>query len=416
MRQMLADHGGEPAALFISVPDQQLAGLALHVCCHLRVPGASADRAFQPEFLVEPMCGQLGDCLQRAGLTAAVALEQAASAQTAVARVMRVVSQITRDTAGTKSASRSSLESSEDVNASRRAADRVAAAPAVREAVHAASRLASGAQTDATMPELRDAVRALELGDLGADVALLLHQEKLAAHPTGKPLSTQAQAVWSAVHELRGALHRARVRQYESVVPEGVQLGPLIDGVSCGRLNVSLLQGSTVTVATPAQQRLHALMRAWPLLIAIMREVHPRDSGAEMTLLALGRTAFDGWSKTRPDGALLYLTSIFERVEKRYHQEHLRGFQAEHTWAEVLAAQEAKNARDRATEQAISGGAAAAGKDRAAEAAKAKEAAAEAAKAKEAAKAAAPAEAGAPEPAGSKPEDGAAKAAAAKKK
>ena len=366
---LMADHGGEPASLFAAVPDDKLAKLASTACRMFGIIGQV--ESFDAEFMVEPLCVHLADRLQRSGMSAAAQLAGASEASkgrpTELARALRVVTQLSRLAVGSTSGNARS-EPSEDVNACRRAAERIGASGQVREAVLALGRLAVAGQADAadhTLPELRESVRALELGDLGAELAILLHQEKLTAQPSGKQMSTSAQSVWTAIYEMRSILQRARVRQFDTVVPEGVQLSELIDGVSCGKLSVQLLMGSSVGGSAGAQARLHQLLRAWPLLIALVREVHPGDEQAEMTLLQLGKTAFDGAARTRPDGALAYLASIFERMEKRYHAEYLRGFQSEHSWASVVAHQEEKNAKAHATSQLMGAAVSAADKSKA---------------------------------------------------
>jgi len=227
---------------------------------------------------------------------------------------------------------------SSDKAAAHRAAEKIAASQAAVLALQEVTELAKTAfddPLDPTAGKLREAVSALVRGNNGADICQLLYQEKLTAAPTGTAFSPGAQSVWAMIGVLVPRLHDARKLEYTELFPRGVEVGALLTAVNTGALTVALLEGKEASKASAAE-KMSALMRSWPALIALLTEVFPRDKGLARAFMLTGMDAFDT-GRARPAVAIeLMIEALFKE-----YTEQFRRFQAgllplgPPTWAEI---------------------------------------------------------------------------------
>jgi hypothetical protein len=196
------------------------------------------------------------------------------------------------------------------------ALERIGASP---EASTAVARCYESAVTGAGSAAEQAAVlagraRELELGKFGADVAAILHQENLAAPPTGThALSVPARAVFQHFDVIRPRLWKARAMAIEKSVPEGVSALALVKAATHGLLTVPLVAGAAVAAADV--EVMAGLARAMPMLVALVREVTPRDAAAAQELLELWRVAS---AKAMPaERGRAKVAAIFEAYAKR---------------------------------------------------------------------------------------------------
>ena len=84
--------------------------------------------------------------------------------------------------------------------------------------------------------------------------------------------------------------------RFRKLCPAGIEVGALVTAVSRGKLSVATLVPAGVAAAksskAPAELS-EAVLRAWPVLMAVVREVNPRDTTAETELLKISVNAFD---------------------------------------------------------------------------------------------------------------------------
>jgi hypothetical protein len=168
---------------------------------------------------------------------------------------------------------------------------------------------------------------------LSADVALILHQESLDRVPqTGATAASPgALRVYEHMYQLRPRLESARVRGYEQLVPKAVTAQALVKAAVTGQLTTQLLVGTGVT--EPAA-RLRALARVWPVLMEIMREVHPRDATVPLTFLGMAHEAFDVGSANPQMAVQMVVTASVEAMARRF-MEWLRGVGDMPSWTAV---------------------------------------------------------------------------------
>jgi len=130
-------------------------------------------------------------------------------------------------------------------------------------------------------------------------------------------------------------LHDARKLEYTELFPRGVEVGALLTAVNTGLLTVALLEGKEASKASAAE-KMAALMRSWPSLIALLTEIFPRDKGLARAFMLTGMDAFDT-GRARPAVAIeLMIEALFKE-----YTEQFRRFQAgllplgPPTWAEI---------------------------------------------------------------------------------
>ena len=279
-RSIVKEVAPEVAILVASVPDADLVKLFKLLASNLKVLDSEVE---WDNWGVLPMvCSRVVSSLDNARVTAAEALARATFSGSELGRVAFAVSSLERS----GSTRYANADSAGDGDAVRSAAQRIADDHTALAAVLEAAKLArSDASEGDSLPLLRAKVGAMELGPFGADVALLLHQEKLAASPSGA--SSAAQRVLEKVREVRTGLASARLALWRRVVPDGISLADMIAAVNCGKITSSVLIGKN-----PAGGASAALSRVWPLLVAMVRQLWPRDTEVEYTLLRMARELF----------------------------------------------------------------------------------------------------------------------------
>jgi hypothetical protein len=143
---------------------------------------------------------------------------------------------------------------------------------------------------------LRTGCKAALLGPYGSDIALIMNQEKLEP-PKGATISPSASRVWSLLCTAAQRLREAVMLHYRKLLPDGIKAEALVTALACGKLTVALMVPAAATAAAKsdkaaAEVRM-ALMRAWPVVMAILAEVNPRDESAQDTLLKMSLDVFN---------------------------------------------------------------------------------------------------------------------------
>jgi hypothetical protein len=175
----------------------------------------------------------------------------------------------------------------------RTAAGRIADVGSAEVTLEKIVELAKEAGTDVSkntvmLAELQVAQRNSEFG---ADLALLLGQEKLLRAPSGVPSNTGR--VWNLVWELYTRVPAARVVKFEQMLPTAVDDLELVTAVGRGKVTMSLICGKPEKTATFAEQKA-AVLDAWPVLVALHRECFPRGADdAQQGLLEMAHDSFD---------------------------------------------------------------------------------------------------------------------------
>jgi hypothetical protein len=174
----------------------------------------------------------------------------------------------------------------------RRAAEQLAAS---KPGLAAVATLEGLARTSTASDGANSAfLQALHLAEIdqsfGPHLSTLLHQEKMVNAPTGN-LNSAACSVWASVVEVRMRAGPARARAFKEVMPKGLDAIAIITAVNLSKLTLELLCGGKKL--QPAEVRM-AAARAWPVLVAIARECHPRAAAdVELGLLRMASDAFD---------------------------------------------------------------------------------------------------------------------------
>jgi hypothetical protein len=83
-------------------------------------------------------------------------------------------------------------------------------------------------------------VRGAVTGEYGAQVALLIHQEKLDV-PKGMVMTPNARAVWGALAEVARQLAMARAERFRKLLPPGVEVAALIAAMCSSKLTVAVM-------------------------------------------------------------------------------------------------------------------------------------------------------------------------------
>jgi hypothetical protein len=189
-------------------------------------------------------------------------------------------------------------------------ADDTAAPKAIEKIVQMAKEAGTDMEKNAAM--LAKLAEAQRNPAFGADLALLLGQEKLTTTPAGVPHMTSR--VWNLVLELRARVAAARVIKFEPMLPAAVDNLELITAVSRGKLTMGLICGSEKLLL--AEQKAAAL-RIWPVLIELHRECFPR--GADEAAHGLLLMANDAFERSKSDaGAVKAIAPVFAKMATRF--------------------------------------------------------------------------------------------------
>lgn len=288
---IVAAVGGEQAVMLREVPAEKLIGFYMAAGSAMHMP--QPPRAeWDHELQVPQVAQRLNELIGLSQKSAAQVLELAPAGMPITARAISSVDKLARSlltSTGGNLVEKAHTDSKDGHGAIKKAAEGLAASAAATKLVAKARALAEAQSAEPTRPALRAAMRELEVGEFGEDVAVLLHQEKLNSQPSGT-LSTGALQIVSAVRDIRSSLAVARGYLFQRAVPDGIDRDKLLAGVNCGAISVDLLTKPKSVGA----ELLKSLLRAWPLLTELMREIHPRDGGAPMALLELSKHVFDG--------------------------------------------------------------------------------------------------------------------------
>jgi len=330
--------------LLAAVPNSRLIATVIRMGEALR---GSNDTPFKVETFdlnldLPQVCGSVRQGFVLISSSVAGALAEHAHLEcSAQAKVMLVVAKLAQamrqQERSTLSGEGSAELISSDKAAAHRAAERIAGNHAAVLALQQVTEIAKTAFDDTLDPtagKLRAAASALVQGTNGIDFCQLLHQEKLTAAPIGMAFSPGAQSVWAMIGVLVPRLHDARKLEYAELFPRGVEVGALLTSVNTGLLTVALLEGKEASQASAAE-KMSALMRSWPSIIALLTEVFPRDKGLARAFMLTGMDAFDT-GRARPDVAIeLMIEALFKE-----YTEQFKRFQAgllplgPPTWAE----------------------------------------------------------------------------------
>ena len=222
------------------------------------------------------------------------------------------------------------------------AMDRLGRNPDAVAAVHALARVPTSSGD-----ELREKARAAEMNSaFGLDIATILHQETLAKAPTGD-LSALTREVWQRLYEVRPRLAVARKEHFKHIAPAHILLPSFLDAVSTGKLTLDLIASPLAGMKQTEVDglRTRRVAHAWTLLIAVVKDVTPRDATAERELQKLGREFFDQAIACAP----LAITNVLQpvltelREQAEMFKDHITAEPG--TWAAAIA--EAKAAAQR---------------------------------------------------------------------
>ena len=276
--------------------------------------------AWNPWVLMPPLAHAVSAAATRAGSTAAVALAAKAalpglSAQP-VGQVMCVLAEwsAARSAAGAAGSSSSAAAPS---GAASSALTRLGASADAVRVIGEMHQIDMASETGGD--EMRRLARAAEMdSSYGVDIATILHAESLAKMPTGDAsLHYQTREVWKKLSDIRPRLAVARRTHYRVYAPSAVSLPTLIAAVNTGVMTIEVVSGSKP--ADSADLKMRRLAHAWPLLMALVHDVTPRDADAGATLLKFARDAFDLAMTSAPQALELVKPLLAELAERAEH-------------------------------------------------------------------------------------------------
>ena len=286
------------AAAFEQVPSERMEEVMRALASLLGQQVLVSEQVWTAEVVVPVVVGRLAMRLSTSGRSMADMMAAKLAANPlgdGVARLMAVVDELPVVARGNPSSSADTAkqaEQSEQHSLIWSALERLGANPEAAKAVSACcdSTLASAGDATQQASVLVERARGLEMGVFGADVAAILHQENLAAPPTGThALSVPARAVLLAFDTLRPRLWKARALLIEKSVPLGVSGVALVKAATHGLLTVHMVAGVAATASD--EEVMEGVARCMPMLVDLVRVVTPRDGAAAQELLELWRTA-----------------------------------------------------------------------------------------------------------------------------
>jgi hypothetical protein len=163
--------------------------------------------------------------------------------------------------------------------------------------------------------------------------------------------SVGALRVIETLYNIRPRLQAARVTYVAKVAPRSVSAVALVKAVQTGALTTAVLGAA----AGDGNTQMRALMRAWPMLVQLVGEVHPADATVADSMVMMAHEAFDTGSSCPAQAIGVVVTSVFEAYNLRYTA-YLRGVGDAPTWAETVV-EAAKVTRRVAEITGTSGGA-----------------------------------------------------------
>ena len=349
MLPIIARTGGELAELVRQVPTPMLRSaidaMAMYFQLTRQIKAESGTEGWQPYAMV-PALGQLiAVAFEARATTAAKAMEHYEAIECPRERALLVLSQVAiTDTSGSahvpsQRGSTSAAVESSATEALRAQAELLGQSQEAMRAIEAMHVISTWAATDESKEtELRSAISALEIGPHGASVAFMLHQERLGNAPTGATLSPNAARAWRLLDAARPRLLAARHRLFRTVLPEGVCGYALLKAINCGTLTTALLVSETLAKSKSplaVVEMKAGVMAVWPLLMAMVREVHPRDVSTEHQLLGMAKDAFDT-GRSSAESVSVAITPVLVEMTVQMG-DWLRGGAKAPTWGRVRA-------------------------------------------------------------------------------
>ena len=151
--------------------------------------------------------------------------------------------------------------------------------------------VSTGVTTPAQDAQVLAMLREMEVGDQGAEVSIIMRQEKLGAVPTGAlAVSAPAATVWAAAIDVRSWVARARERQLKLQLPAAIDVKALVASVASGAFGINKLVPGKLVGA----ERARSILVCWPAFVELVTTTHPRDSTAGPTLRQMAVEAFGG--------------------------------------------------------------------------------------------------------------------------
>ena len=151
--------------------------------------------------------------------------------------------------------------------------------------------VSTGVTTPAQDAQVLAMLREMEVGDQGAEVSIIMRQEKLGAVPTGAlAVSAPAATVWAAAIDVRSWVARARERQLKLQLPAAIDAKALVASVASGAFGINKLVPGKLVGA----ERAKSILVCWPAFVELVTTTHPRDSTAGPTLRQMAVEAFGG--------------------------------------------------------------------------------------------------------------------------
>jgi hypothetical protein len=168
----------------------------------------------------------------------------------------------------------------------------------------------------------------LESGEHGEEVAMIMHQEKLGAVPTGAlAMSAPVATVWAAAIDVRSWVARARERQLKLQLPSAIDVRALVASVTSGNFSIDKLVPGKLVGA----ERARSILVCWPAFVELTTSVHPRDSTAGPILRQLAVEAFGGGT----DDAAFNLLERMLRQAATSFEKYRGGSDSAPTWEAI---------------------------------------------------------------------------------
>jgi len=327
---------GEAAKIFDLVPDEQFS-LAL----------ATGLTLFNlPQSLQGQMAGgallatQLALAVSSSGSSVETMLSAGSSAQEPLSRVVVVLQELAsifartnapaaRGWAGGGGFGRDQGPPADEASCVRRSIESVGRSAVASERMQKLrAAVSTGVTTPAQDGQVLAMIHDLQMGEHGADVAMIMHQEKLGAVPTGAlAMSAPAATVWAAAIDIRSWVARARERQLKLQLPAAVDVRALVASVSSGAFSIDKLVPGKLVGA----ERARSILVCWPAFVELTTSVHPRDATAGPILRQLAVEAFGGGT----DEAAFNLLERMLRQAATAFEKYRGGSDSAPTWEAI---------------------------------------------------------------------------------
>ena len=102
--------------------------------------------------------------------------------------------------------------------------------------------------------------------------------------------------MWGTLAEVARTLRLCWEEHFRKLLPYGADAHGLVLAICSGRLTVAAMVPAGMLAAKSAKatgEMRDSVMRAWPAVMAVIGEVHPRDTTMQADLLRIRVDAFD---------------------------------------------------------------------------------------------------------------------------